>query len=1525
MWRAMTLCLLLQTGSWLYASETDHGDTQIQLQLSFGSVVVQDVTMAGERWSTLECSEQALPGPAGAPALPWLTRLVEIPPTGSITFSYTTDDLDVIRGVHLLPEQERVSDDRSGGPLAFVQDNAIYSSSGMWPAQEVQVGDPVILRNRRMVKLTWYPCRWNPANDELVVSHELNLVIHTDAKAGVNEISQRIPCHFSPMDRLSEAVVDVPFAHGDEGAMRDIFERPALPGTYLVFGHSGALANALMQQFLEWKRSRGHVVHVEDESSIGSLTPGNIFQTINDYYYNSEYPPDFVMLIGDPDGSGDFSMPAYDSNYDGLQDHGYSLIEGDDILGDLAVGRISVTSQSQLASVLTKIMGYEQSPTIAGTSWLTHAALSTGYNAVSMVHLCRSVVQRYLNAGFTDIDTLWYNSNSSWVDARFNEGISQYCYRGWIGMNGVDADYVDNHSHFTNSGRCPIACIFTCATGDYNGGYSTTEAFLRKGSIDNPRGAVAAMGFSTSATHTAYNNAVVAGYYSGIHDLHLPIGPAMFRGKYNLWATLPEGDTNARAFSNRANLMGDPGLDDWNGLPTSLSLSCEEGTTISYGQALLTFHVQNELGTDVEGAVVCVYQSGDLQERALTGPDGIARLSIAGAEAGSFTATASGRNLIPQTLVLQLAESTSMLALTGADPEYCIPGAVSPVAPLLRNGGSTDLTGIELQFATLGDTYTLSDSTSSIGTLTPSQEATGDVILVSPVAGLGDYQIVDIPVELSTDAGSRTDCLRLMTHAPRLELGAALFNDAEILQPGENIDVQFSYTNTGHLDAQGLSLTLSCDDPAVTFIGQPDGPVSLSQGVSAWYHSAIDLEGTIFDGAPLRITCDWECSNGPSGSVTHVFYVGMPQGMSPTGPDDYGYYAYEDMDNNTKSPVYDWREISIIGTQLPISDTSDEDDQSMRVTLPFEFVYYGESYSSVAVCTNGYIAFGEGAENDPHYRNHALPSATGPNGMIAPFWDDLQTISGGGIFTYYDVTDHVFIVQWNNMNSNGSGGRNTFELLLLDPAYHTTESGDGDFVMQWSTWDNSQSNFTDFPYCSVGIESLDNLSGLSLSNYGIEAPTIYGMYAGKAICFSTDRGDRMTNETNPPIVSFAPIGITRVDTPTLYHCTAVDPSGVSGVILHVLDSSGDASNVMHYNVAASRYEYTLPARDLGDDFDVFVEATDGAEIPNTAYTDTTHVVVSAGYPPSGPDGYGHLAMEAMDVGGSAYNWVDISNFGVSVDFNYSWFVNREVSTLNLVWFGEDFDEITLSVFGAFYFGNVYPEWIDTSPMAAGHGIANQVNVNATWYEWYEEPEIYLWVDEIGGRLILSWENMTGWNDEGQYYTASFQAIIYDAEQHPTTNGDSAILFQYREIGDLVSDHSIGFQDGNTTDGLNLYWNGGYIEDLSDLSDATALLISSGWATEVPQTLQPLVFQLDSVWPNPFNPTARVSFQLPVAGQVELVLYNLLGQEVSQLMSAPMAAGSHSVMLDGEGLASGIYLLRLSNGSQQEVRRITLLR
>jgi hypothetical protein len=93
---------------------------------------------------------------------------------------------------------------------------------------------------------------------------------------------------------------------------------------------------------------------------------------------------------------------------------------------------------------------------------------------------------------------------------------------------------------------------------------------------------------------------------------------------------------------------------------------------------------------------------------------------------------------------------------------------------------------------------------------------------------------------------------------------------------------------------------------------------------------------------------------------------------------------------------------------------------------------------------------------------------------------------------------------------------------------------------------------------------------------------------------------------------------------------------------------------------------------------------------------------------------------------------------------------------------------------------------------------------------------------------------------------------------------------------------------------------------------------------------PTTFALNQNFPNPFNPTTTISFNLPTVSNVSLTIFNILGQEVTSVVNERLAAGNHVFEWDGHDgygspVASGIYFYRLEAGDYRSIRKMTLLK
>ncbi len=88
---------------------------------------------------------------------------------------------------------------------------------------------------------------------------------------------------------------------------------------------------------------------------------------------------------------------------------------------------------------------------------------------------------------------------------------------------------------------------------------------------------------------------------------------------------------------------------------------------------------------------------------------------------------------------------------------------------------------------------------------------------------------------------------------------------------------------------------------------------------------------------------------------------------------------------------------------------------------------------------------------------------------------------------------------------------------------------------------------------------------------------------------------------------------------------------------------------------------------------------------------------------------------------------------------------------------------------------------------------------------------------------------------------------------------------------------------------------------------------------------PIKFNVEQNYPNPFNPVTNISFSIPEAANVNLYVYNAIGQQIKLFNLGYKNAGKHSVSFDGSELNSGIYFYKIEAGNNSMIRKMVLVK
>ncbi|MDR3668521.1 MAG: FISUMP domain-containing protein, partial [Ignavibacteriaceae bacterium] len=92
-----------------------------------------------------------------------------------------------------------------------------------------------------------------------------------------------------------------------------------------------------------------------------------------------------------------------------------------------------------------------------------------------------------------------------------------------------------------------------------------------------------------------------------------------------------------------------------------------------------------------------------------------------------------------------------------------------------------------------------------------------------------------------------------------------------------------------------------------------------------------------------------------------------------------------------------------------------------------------------------------------------------------------------------------------------------------------------------------------------------------------------------------------------------------------------------------------------------------------------------------------------------------------------------------------------------------------------------------------------------------------------------------------------------------------------------------------------------------------------------EIVAPIKFEMGQNYPNPWNPTTTIRYQVPVNILVTIKVFDALGREVATLVNEPKPAGSYEIVFNGHNLASGIYYYQMKAGNFIDTKKITLIK
>jgi aminopeptidase N len=190
------------------------------------------------------------------------------------------------------------------------------------------------------------------------------------------------------------------------------------------------------------------------------------------------------------------------------------------------------------------------------------------------------------------------------------------------------------------------------------------------------------------------------------------------------------------------------------------------------------------------------------------------------------------------------------------------------------------------------------------------------------------------------------------------------------------------------------------------------------------------------------------------------------------------------------------------------------------------------------------------------------------------------------------------------------------------------------------------------------------------------------------------------------------------------------------------------------------------------------------------------------------------------------------------------------------------------------------------------------------------------------------------------YDEYYPVYSYGYEQETGTNILTLQINQtqgqnnWREIFEMPIDIKINFTNGSDTlftvwnDQVSTIYNFPLTAEVNsvEIDPDEWILRDVEQVTDVMETQEKLfAFNLGTNYPNPFNPSTTISFSIPARASTTLVVYDILGNEITTLINEEREGGNYTISFDASDLTSGIYFYRLTSGGISQSRKMLLIK
>ena len=373
---------------------------------------------------------------------------------------------------------------------------ACYSEDAFFPASNIGLYEPYIIRDFRGQNMVVYPFAYNPATKTLRVYYNMTVEMYKVDDHGSNTIESR-RSNVVKMDPDFKSVYQRHFINYEASMNR--YTPLDEEGDLLIICYDNFISS--MTDFVNWKKTRG-----VNTTIVGTSTAGSSYSAIKTYIqnqYNANNNITHVLLVGDVAQIPGYSYSGGGSSYSGLGDNAYGQIVGSDYYNDVFIGRFSASTAARVTTQCNRVITYERDLTTSAT-WLkvgegiAKKEGGSGHNGEDDYQHMDVIRTDLMNYGYSPVYQRYanlsgYTATAAQISADINSGVGiiNYCNHGAETMWGVASYSVSHVNALTNENKLPFIWSVACLVGKYD--YSSdcfAEAWMNATNNNNPTGAI---------------------------------------------------------------------------------------------------------------------------------------------------------------------------------------------------------------------------------------------------------------------------------------------------------------------------------------------------------------------------------------------------------------------------------------------------------------------------------------------------------------------------------------------------------------------------------------------------------------------------------------------------------------------------------------------------------------------------------------------------------------------------------------------------------------------------------------------------------------------------------------------------------------------------------------------------------------------------------------------------------------------------------------------------------------------------